>query len=375
MNKKNLKEILNYIQSASLNDLSGPKGAENHPLYKRAIKMQGGETGATGATGPADSPPPPIVRQHIIDLQQAIKDFVETAVAYKTLKTTSGDLVDPSDKRRDFNDFLAEQFMATADIHGDEYTASPLATSKDSKAPTDIIQLNNVIDGLRRTGSEKSEHLADGVWDMRTNNAVKNVYAFAAALVEAYEGLGGIAPNAQDVFTRSDLESFKSAILKEEDPKKFKVSQDRLNKSAEKLIPIVKKLTKFYKIYVEKILDHPAYKQYINQDTELYNFKSGGENPYKAKPDEEKYIKNPSSFALPLLELKDKSGNLVKLNGKVTLEYLTSTGAIANLLTQYLGYNQSEVSNPRLLKQTVRDILEAVNKFITTYGPQLRPTK
>lgn len=375
MNKNNLKEIVAYIQKSAVDFGGGGKGGSPFPLGG-----SGGSTGGTVATYVASS-------NNISEMQKAIQEFADAAVAYKQEpigKEPSGKIiyqVKKEDKRRDFNDFLAEQFMASADIHGDEYTPDKTAVTRESKLPTDIVQLDNVIDGLRRIGPAGNEKMKDGVWDFRTNNAVRNVYAFAASLVTAHEALGGIAANNPNIFTRSDLAQLKSAMPVQKDPMAAKVPQAELNEKAKAITPLVQKLTEFYKIYSSDkpgagVLGHPAYKQYINQDFPLYTFKPGGTNPYKADPsdpDQKKFMDNPASFTLPKLTLTGKGGKQVVLDGKITLQPFQSVDGIVGLMTQYLGYSSSEVNNPKLLAQIVRSILTQVRDFIEKNNKLLPP--
>lgn len=355
MHKNNLKNIIQYIN-------------------KYAV--------AFGDTDSSDEPVYVAPTNDISNMQRSIQEFANAAVNYKSKATgrePSGKpiyTVSKEDKRRDFNDFLAEQFMATADVHGEEYSTDIKATAKESKLPTDIVQLDNIIDGLRRIGASKSEMQIDGVWDFRTNNAVKNTYAFAAAIVTAYEALGGMAPNDPSIFTRTDLEQFKNAIPKEKDPKAAKIDDKILNQYASQLIPLIKKLTEFYKKFSNNTMDHAAYRQYINQSSPLYVFSPGGSNPYKPDPndlDQKKFMDNPKTFILPKLTLIGKSGRQFNLDNKINLETFQSTGGLANLMVQHLGYSNNEVNNPKLLIQIVRSILHQVSSYIDTNSKLLPP--
>lgn len=377
----NLKKIDKVNLVLAIKKLAG--GADDD------VPLPGGSSGGSKGTGSSGGSKGAYVARanDIAEMQKAIREFAAEAVAYKTEpvgKEPSGKIiyqVKKEDKRRDFNDFLAEQFMAGADIHGDEYTPDNKAVTKESKLPTDIVQLDNVIDGLRRVGPSGAEDKIDGVWDFRTNNAVRNVYAFAASLVAAHEALGGIAANNPNIFTSANLAELKAAMPTQKDPMAAKVSQTELDQKAKVITPLIKKLTEFYKIYSSDkpgagVMGHPAYKQYINQDLPLYTFKPGGTNPYKADPsdpDQKKFMDNPASFTLPKLTLTGKGGKQVVLDGKITLQPFQSVDGIVGLMTQYLGYSSSEVNNPKLLAQIVRSILTQIRDFIEKNNKLLPP--
>ena len=330
----------------------------------------GGGGGAGGAGGG-----PSVVSASVSEMQKAIQRFADEAVKYnlesyrdpRTNKITRR--IKDTDRRRDFNDFLAEQFMEEAKIHGQEFSTREEDVTKESKLPTEIIELRVVIDSLKRIGSPGAEKIKDGVWDFRTNNAIKNTYAFASALVTAHEALGGLSAAEESLFNRNTLNRLAELIPKEYDPEENKTPKilAELNKKAKLITPLIKNLTQFYAAFSKRTLEHAAYKQYINQEQPLYKFTPGGTNPYKPDPNDpnqKKFMENPSTFKIPVLELKDKNGNTVNLNNKLTLESFQSLSGIANIMTSYLRYSPSEVSNPRLLTKTVQAILSQVRDFL-----------
>lgn len=311
----------------------------------------------------------------IREMQKAIQEFAAEAVKYRTTPKREGNkvinVINPDDKRRDFNDFLTEQFSASADIHGEEYSPNAANTTRESKSPTDLVQLNNVIDGLQRIGPGSREGMADGVWDFRTNNAVRNVAALAAAMVAANEALGGTAPNDKRVFRRADLQKLQQAIPKEADPMKAKVPQAQLAEKAKEITPLIEKLTEFYKYYSKTIVEHPAYTRYIKGDVPLFNVKPGGGDPAKLD-DNQKQLLNQKGQELTLtnLTLPNREGKNVNLNGQVALNYLQTRKGLLQLMVDKLGYKESEVAtNEPLLVKTVQNMLTQVNDFLSKNRP------
>lgn len=316
----------------------------------------------------------------IREMQKAIKDFATEAVKYNTTPKQEGGkvvrTVNPDDKRRDFNDFLAEQFSASADIHGDEYTTDQSATSQESKQPTDLVQLNNVIDGLQRVGPGNRESMVDGVWDFRTNNAVRNTYALAAALVTANEALGGTAPNDRRVFKRSDLQNLAKAIPEQKDPYKEGVSQAELGEKAKTIAALVKKLTDFYTYYSKTIMEHPAYKRYIEGNIPLFTVKPGGGDPAQLDENQAKQLQeNGKRWTIFSLVLPNKEGRNVDLSGQIPLDYLTSRRNLQQLMIDKLGYQASEVNNGPLLVKLVKSMVAQVSDYISKHKPIPVPPK
>lgn len=378
--KQLVQEIQKYAQSPTRS--RGPKGGTpaatpppGKPGGANTVPTRGGTTPKpTGGGGTF------VGAASIREMQQAIQNFATESVKYKTSPKREGNKityeVNQDDKRRDFNDFLAEQFSASADIHGQEYSTEAKDTTKQSKLPTDLVQLNNVIDGLQRIGPGSKERMADGVWDFRTNNAVRNVYAIAAAMVTAQESLGGTAPNDKRVFSRADLSKLNDAIPEQADPMKAKVPQADLAEKAKQITPLVEKLTEFYKYYSKMIIEHPAYTRYIKGDIPLFTVKPGGGDPAKLTPDQQKlYDEKGKTMTLPALYLKNKQGKWVNFDNQITLDFFANRNNLYKLLTDKLGYNQNEVYNGPLLVKIVQTVLDQVNEYLTKNKPIPKPVQ
>ncbi len=380
----NLKDKLKEIQTvaASLPDkiAFAPKGKYTgsgdtpKPTGGGGSKFSpsGGGGGFSAPTGGAND---------IRKMQKAIQDFAGKVAMYKPVpKMDKGKIIyqisDEDKKRRDFNDFLTEQFAASADIHGDEYSPIPTDTSKASKLPTDLVQLSVVLDGLKRIGPAGNEKMRDGVWDFRTNNAVRNTYAVAAALVAAFQALGGMAANSPSTFRSADLQALRNAIPKEKDPMEAGKSQKDLAQAANAITPLVNKLSDFYEVYSKKVMDHPAYTRYIKGDVPLFTVKPGGDNPYKPDqndPSQVEAMKNPKGYRIPWMTLTTKDGSKKQFNGQITLDYLSSRDGLQSLMQQYLGYSPSEINNGPLMRKIVNEMLTNINSFLVQNKPLPKP--
>lgn len=301
-------------------------------------------------------------------MQTAIQNFATTATDYlkeqsvidpKTRKITYK--IKEEDKRRDFNDFLTEQFAATADIKGNEYTTDPSANTIDSKLPTDLIQLNTVLDSLQRIGGAKKESLVDGVWNERTNNAVRNVYAIATALVAAYEALGGFAPNDPNIFKKQDLLKLKNAIPDIKDPSTSNISQDTLSKSADEIAKLVDKLSTFYSYYSKNIIEHPAYNEYIKGDVPLLTVKPGVD-PAQLDADEAIKMQRADKLTLPFLKTMDSTNKLINVDNRVSLNYLQNDKTLQELMN-LLGYKNNEI-NLASKRRVVQTLINQINDII-----------
>jgi hypothetical protein len=318
-----------------------------------------------------------VANNDISRMQKAIQNFAAAAVKYKTVPVNkNGKLVkevDKNDTRRDFNDFLVEQFANNAELRGDEYSPDPGDTTLSSKQPTDLIQLDNVIDQLRRTGSQINEKLPDGSWETRTNNAVRNVYALAVALVEANEALGGTSINDRRVFTRSDLAAFKAAIPPYKDPvAEGGLTKENLSQRAVTITKLVNKLTEFYDFYSKTILDHPAYKSYIDQTKALLTVEPG-KDPTMLNEADQKRLEQSKDIRLPFLRVLDKDNRPINIDGNVALDYLQSKQGLQKLMVDFLKYQPNEVNSFPAMRKTVNNLIDRINKIIATNRQSLNP--
>ncbi len=306
------------------------------------------------------APPQP----DIVNMQRAIKNFASNMAKYNTKRVPDPsapgkfkEVVDVTDKRKDFNDFLAEQYSAGSSIRGEEWTTDVKATKKEQKLPTGIIELDNVIDGLRRIGPGSSEAMQDGVWDWRTQNAVKNVWAVADALVRVTEDFGS---KLKDNFTRSDLQELANEIPKTNDIAKY--DQKKKIEHAKKIAPLVEKLDRFYSAYYNSIIQSPEYASYIKQDKPLLTAKPGGVDPGKVPDDLVDTLKKPHALALINVTLPTPTGP--KLFSPVSIDALKSVGELEKLML-FLGYPIQDAQNKE--KQNV--VLQAFLAHVNAVSP------
>jgi len=354
----NKKELVLAIQKMA----AGPDLPVGTPGVG-SVKPTGAVTGKPGNTSAGVL--------EIKEMQKAIQAFADKAVAYKTKvqkdpktgKTTK--IVDTTDNRKDFNDFLTEQYSEGAAAKGDEYSPDPKAVTKEDKKPTELVEMDIVIDGLRRIGPGGSEQMPDGRWDFRTNNAVNNTYAFAETLVKVTDDFGGVPPNASWYFKSNDLNAMKTYLLpKETDFKSLK--PEDLKKRAVALTPLIKKLTAFYEQYQSRIINHPAYKNYINKSYPLFTVTSGGKDPGKLTPEQQALMKQPGQM-LKNITLPGKKG-LVK-SPKLSVGYFSNMENFRSLMYSVLGYSPTEVNNNAFQKQVLDAVIKHVNDNLAAKVP------
>lgn len=287
----------------------------------------------------------------IKEMQAAIQDFANKVTSYSTDEITGA----VRNERKDFNDFVTEQYLATSDVKGVEWDKDPKAVSQVQKQQrqSELLEMEYVIDGLKRIGGKSNELLKDNVWDFRTNNALRNVYAFAYALVNLSKDFG--KPEIK-TFNDASLSQMNANIPEEDNPSKL--PPDEKIAKAKALTPLIKSLTKFYDYYVKKIAMNPKYRGYIEGTYDMYQVKPGGTDPGKMTEEEAaKYQKEGRSMVLNHVVLPTKTGNKpVDIN----YMYLSDPGQF-NKLLESLGYTPNEVRNPEVQKR----VLDAIRTHVT----------
>ena len=350
MNKSKARSILYAIKKIANDgywDVESEPAAQKEPTWNT-----GGGAGGGGAGGGAAD---------IKAMQQAIRDFASSMVKYKTKSAYDPqtkkmkEVVDQNDKRKDFNDFLAEQYSAGSSIKGQEWTTDVAATSREKKLPTDIIELDNVIDGLRRMGTYKNEAMIDGNWDWRTQNALKNVWAIADALVRVTDDFGAKLPVK---FTRGDLQALANAVPKTNDIARYPL-QNKIQ-SARVIKPLVEKLTAFYNAYYTKIIQSPEYSSYIKQDAPLVTVKPGGQNPAAIPRELQQVAQQNQNLILQNVMVPTGNGRTELVERIPIKPYLESKEGLQKLMLQ-LGYSPEQIYDANNIATVLKALLDHVD--------------
>jgi hypothetical protein len=325
----NKKEILKYIRKYAEEPetvhIPTPSSAD------RSVKLDGPYK-------------PAIVSPAIGEMQEAIYDLSQKI----------------SPATQDFNDFMVESYSTQSLIKGQEWDPSVVYPELKTNKPTDLIQLNNVISQLQKIGSRVSPRDPDGVWDYRTQNAVKNVWAFADALLRVYDDFGASLPNPS--FTSSDLQRFGQNIPetpynKPEKIKKYK--KEKLEQSATIIAPIIEKLNSFYVTFFKRVLSNPDYQKYIKET------KTSRPTPFNLNLKPTSTVPQmPADADISNKILKDIE--LPKVNGQkistnVPLTVLQDQKSLQRFLFDVLDYPESQIVMPNIQLNILNMIKTEVN--------------
>lgn len=325
----------------------------------------------------------------IKNMQEAMQNFAALATSYGAVKQpsappgkTPSQAPKVDSRKKQFNDFITEQYLANADMKGEEFTPDEKRTAKDQKQPTDLVEMNIVLNGLQRIGSPASELKADNAWDFRTNNALKNIYAFAYGLVNIAKDFG--RTDAQS-FTDDDLAKMKAAIPEDRDPKEIP-PPEKAGKAKE-LTALIKKLTKFYRYYIDNIAMHPGFTRYIAGNEPLMTLQRGGGDPTALNANERglmqgidnmklgheaiPYITNKPGFEISIPSPQGTNGVIGV--GTIPMSALQNVNTLRAFMTS-MGIPQNQTSDPRWQRAVINAIMKHVDAVLNLPQAQAKPT-
>ena len=229
----------------------------------------------------------------VSEMQTAIQAFVNTvenqkssmSAEHPSTPATTG--TNPNKKNTDdFNNLLVHYYVSKSDVKGQEWTTDDKATALKNKKPTDLTEMSNILDNLKKMGGHTKEGVVDGRWGNRTQNSVRSMYAFADALIKITDDFA-TEKNPND-FNASDLSKMHENIPDADNPMTKKLPAELAN-FANNLTPLIKKLTGFYNKYVQSVLRHPSYVRMLEKGGQpLFKQPTFGEDP----GDTSKYSQN-----------------------------------------------------------------------------------
>lgn len=204
-------------------------------------------------------------------LAQTISATIDYDALLKTMSTPPGQ-PSPEDKgafqaqygRDMFSNFMVGNYLRRANVHGVEYDTDPKRTKMLDKKPSDLKSMFNILDSMRRIGSEKKESVADGNWGPRTNNALRNAAAIATAISKLGGDLG-MESTAFDVNKIAELNS-----LVPENYNDIPIT-DKLQR-APKITEILKGANALFKDFKQQVFMDPTYRNFIEGKAPMMTF-------------------------------------------------------------------------------------------------------
>lgn len=268
----------------------------------------------------------------IKDMQKAIQEFVSQTTSYKSNPQNV------PDKRKDFNDFLSNQYPTK--LHSED-------------EPSKIIQLNQVLDNLHKNVSGK---FADGIWGKQTNSALKNIFAFAQSMIRSANDFGSNISG----FNKNDLikmlRTLKSVKLN-------KTPIKELEEKADILKPLIEKLTEYYIKYSKFVLDHPEYKQYLDKESPLFKVGPAESDSTTVPEDLKPYENKLNDLILNNVPIPNAQGSITSI-AKFPLSYLKDMNGLYSLMmSKEVGFTKEDITNSYLVSKVLNEISNYVKSL------------
>lgn len=159
-----------------------------------------------------------------------------------------------------FGNFLVSQYVNNAKVVGNQFVNIDMPEPLRTSTATPNVNLKSIIGTLSRIGSPGAERKVDGVWQTRTNNALKQIYSIGSALLHFAKDTGVDIAG----FTMDNLEAFKNLI-----PESYTDLGADISRRAMQLTKFINALTVLYKKFEAAILERPEFKAIISQDKPL----------------------------------------------------------------------------------------------------------
>lgn len=212
--------------------------------------------------------------------QAVVTDAESGTMAYKPRDAQQpGATQEVKSSKKSFNDFIAEQYLGELDDDkkGVEWSTDQKVTSLHNKkqTQTDIYELDVVMNTLRRIGASTKEFAADGKWDFRTDNALRNIMGFAYALLQL-EGDFGLENNS---YSFDHWKNFNKALSG------YKISNGLVQLTAAQktaranaIVKHLKAITKLYSHFRQQVLARPEFRPTLEGKRLIDRYSAQGSN-------------------------------------------------------------------------------------------------
>lgn len=295
-----------------------------------------------GQDGLGDDPfrkPKPKLKPYapnVKNMQDKIRIFSKNVTTY----SKSGQQ-QAQDGKQAFNDFITQSFMATQKVKGVEFSddATETALPEKQKRQSDLFEMHVVVDNLARTGGASSELKSDGTWGIRTENALRNVYAFAKALLDLDQKFTGSKPKE---FSEGNLMYLKEASkLKDDQFEKasngeYLIKDDifkgkKVSTIADNIAATLDQLNNYYNKFLTRTLNDPRHSIFIQNDKPLDKITSKKESLSISEDESlKKELQSPTHKIKVTIDPTAKSPNVGK-SFEITLANLQNKASFDEL--------------------------------------------
>lgn len=205
----------------------------------------------------------PAVKQ----MQEAIVTFGTMLSAHPIMAGSGGQQERPGSKTPDllggttpFGNFLVNQYLNNAKVVGEQFINIDLPQPLRSGTARHNVNLAGIINTIMRVGAPgpgNTEHKPDGLWQARTNNALKQIYAVGKSLLQMAKDLNVTIGG----FGKEDLDDMAAFI-----PANYTDLKGNVENRATVLTKHINDLIEVYQKFEQVVLEDPELKPLIEQE-------------------------------------------------------------------------------------------------------------
>lgn len=171
-----------------------------------------------------------------------------------------------------FGNFLVQHYVK-GDPVGQQYLNVDVSGNKArSDASIENLNIRGILDTIKRIGTPGAEKAVDGIWQVRTNNALKNIFALTSGMLKFAQAMklqvGG--------YTEDALKDFASKI-----PASYTAlkTPNDVAEAAKQITPHIKAITKFFESLKAAVFNKPELRKFIDQKEAFVSYKKKIEIP------------------------------------------------------------------------------------------------
>lgn len=292
---------------------------------------------------------PAAAKDSVMEMQQAIVNFAKTIAAHpvgsmqgggqqELPNATSSDYLGGT---KPFGNFLVNNYVNNAKVVGDQYVNIDMPQKMHSDTSMPNKDFAGVIHTLARIGTPGvggGETKPDGIWQTRTNNALKQIYAVGKSLMQFGKEMGMSVSRFHD----DDLQELASNI-----PASYTQLKDP-GETARGITPIINNLTTLYKDFENSVLEHPKLKALISQNKPFADHSKYVKQDLSAE--DSAFIEAHRDAVIPGVTINGKPVRITDLENPMAFKKLLQTANIANL----------DVSKPTEVQKYLNTVKESL---------------
>lgn len=244
------------------------------------------------------------------NLQNAILEFANTASSSDVTsmqgnqtgqqESASGEYLGGSDP---FGNFLAEHIQGKDD-NGKQYVNTDVSSKDRSRMSIEDTGLRGIIDTIKRIGAPGHERGADGIWKMRTNNALHQIAKLMGTIRDLSKSMNVPIKNI-DVLVNTFIKSIPENYID--------IKENNKSALAISLTNQIQQLTKIFSEFKNTVLNNKHLRQYIDQKKPFVQYKQKTQNGRDTLSEEEQKIFT-GAKPIPGLQLAKQQVSLYDLD-------------------------------------------------------------